>query len=210
MKINWAGVLGPLVSLFDKEAREATTRLARGIPADSLLRKELFERLFDGARQALEKMKFDNEVLEMLWEKLIDYGDYFAVTLYGRDTASGKVKGAKEASVVAGSAWMNKFFEDARERLRNAADKPAEAEKVQIEFQLNLQVLRAMQDALKAMEPELPQEPEPEPIDWAAFGEKLKELLIGLGNGALKVGKWADGKLVPVADWLEQRQGAKS
>lgn len=153
-------VLNPLLSIFDREAREVVRRIAARIPNDSFLRSETFGRAFDVFRGILKGLKLGR--FSTLVSKLTDYGDAFSQDLQG--------KGEKSTTEAVLQGWMNKFFADAGKRLEKAADPKAELDKIKKEFASRMKLLRVIEtatkkyaDKKKATEKKPPSAAEPSP-----------------------------------------------
>jgi hypothetical protein len=176
-------VLNPLLSIFDREAREVIHRITAKIPEDSFMRSEAFGRAFDVFRGILEGLKLGP--FSTLVEKLTDYGDSFAESLTGKS----KEKEAKTEAVLQG--WMNKFFADAGGRLEKATDPIAELEKIKKEFAARMELLGLIEATIKKV------------ADEKKAAEKKPPSIEG---PPLEVGKKIDG-LIDTWKTRAQRRG---
>lgn len=166
VKVEWKGLLNPLLSLFDKEIRIWIRRKASSIPEESKWRtSEIHQRGLDVGRGFLERnVHFENDLLETLKEKLTDYGDYLASNLQGEDGAR---RGAPNPS------WMDDFLAEASDRLSRAEDMGAEFDKLKLELEARLRA-EGMADELRKLAQ--PERPAKEPTDWRRrfYGTKRK------------------------------------
>lgn len=172
-------VLNPLLSIFDREARELVRRIVVTVPNDSWLRSEVFGRAFDVIRGMAEGANFG--AFTPLIEKLSDYGDALAGDL------TDKKAEAKTEDVLLG--WMNKFFTEAGERLKNAPDPTAESKKIQKEFRARIKLLKIIEAEAKKLAEEKKgpdkKPPDAKPIE---FGKAVDDMLGGWKANAQRRG----------------------
>lgn len=171
-KIDWTSLLNPILSFFDKEFRGWTDKIANGIPADSILRKEATERGFDILRGFLEKNVQLKGPSQTLKEKAIDIGDYFASSLFRKGKADRK-------AAVKAQDWMNRFLVYAEKRLSEVKDLEtleSELKRIEREFEIRKTIVEIVEAAAKAAEPAVEEKLETEPVDWKARWEKLKNI----------------------------------
>jgi len=172
MPKNLGKALNPIASLADPELRKAAERFARAIPEDSVLRTEGAERLFGGIKGHIEEWAHDlNPTPRMAVEKIIDFFDFASVHLAdGGDTS---------VSGIAAN-WVGKFLADAPERIKNADDPTAEAERIHEEFLACKLIADTLSDELGF--DDRPKEVDINQIDWKAKREQIDQTLDGVGK----------------------------
>ncbi len=150
--------LGAAIGALDPVLKNWAQKLAKKIPTNSYLRSDLF-----GVAQGVVK-GFVESMAEKLpptaaiaVEKAIDFSDFFTGALGG--ASEKEKKGAVED-------WMDEFFNDAKWRLKKSKDPKAEAERMKIEFECRLALLKLIEDAKPKPKLEVKTEPVDEPIDW--------------------------------------------
>jgi hypothetical protein len=179
---NKKAALGAAIGALDPVLKNWARNLAKNVPNNSPLRSELF-----GVAQGVVKGLV--EVLagklpptaSIVVEKITDFSDFFAGAL---GSASEKEKKA----VV--EDWMDQFFNDAKWRLKKSRDPKAEAEKMKVEFECRLALLKLIEDAR-------PKPPEPtdsvdEPIDWQKKWKSFIKGFHGFSDGLIEFGREFD------------------
>jgi len=188
-KLEWSKLINPFLSFFDKEFRGWAKKGADSISKDSPLRSEGVERGFDILRGFIEKnVQFDSPTSQALKEKIVDIGDYFASSFFGREKADKK-------SAMAAQDWMRRFLAHAEKRLSEAksvSSLEAQIKRLEKEFELRKRIIEIVGAAAKAAESQEPETAPVEPINWGEkfesikkrWEEKLKPQLIEIDNKA--------------------------
>jgi hypothetical protein len=116
-----AGTLG----LFDIVLRKAAERFAGTIPDDSIARTKIFEIIFGGLKGFVEaRAERYPAIVSALVEKVTDYLDFLSVAITNPEHRQLAIK------------WLEKFLEEAGERLKNANDPKQEFERISLELKL--------------------------------------------------------------------------
>ncbi len=209
-KIDWAGLLNPILSFFDKEFRSWTDKIANGVPANSILRKEAAERGFDILRGFLEKNVQLKGPSQALKEKVIDIGDYFASSLFRKEKADKK-------TAVKARDWMNRFLAYAEKRISEVKDLESlenELKRLEREFEIRKTIVEIVEAAAKAAEPAVEAEPEIEPADWKVRWGKMRQLFekakkriqdLKLKENIEKADQKVASKIWQFHGWLEKK-----
>ena len=174
MAQNKKVAIGAAVGALDPVLKNWARNLAKSVPQNSPLRSELFgvaQGVVKGLVEALAgKLP---PTASIVVEKITDFSDFFAGALGG---ASEK---EKKAAV---EDWMDEFFNDAKWRLKKSKDPKAEAEKMKVEFECRLALLKLIEEARpKQSEPtELVDKPIDWQKKWKSFIKEFREFSDGL------------------------------
>lgn len=189
--------LNTLLSTLDPELRKFAQSIWAGIPDDSVLKTETFERVFGVFKAWAEKRASEMGPLGDVVEKLTDVGDF-------------AVRGSK--GVKAAHDWMDKFYAEAAKRLEKATDPRAELKEIKLEFELRQELLKAIEEVRKAAKLT---EPERVSIDWSKIQSQYESFLKASARFAAKavnqtektakgIDNWAVGTATPKVRQLRQ------
>ncbi len=170
-----AGALDPILKKIAQE-------LASSVPKESALRSTAFETAAGVVKGFIEATAEDLPIAAWLsLEKATDLADFFTGAL-----------GAKDHTPKI-SSWMEDFFKEATERLKNAENPEKEFEKLKTEFELRQKLLEKIEGLIK------------EPVtsgqaknQWQTLFHKLQEIYQSksesLEETAVKTENWAESK----------------
>ena len=174
----FSAVAGALDPILKKIAQE----LASSVPKESALRSTVFETAAGVVKGFIEATAEDLPLTAWLsLEKATDLADFFTGAL-----------GAKDHTPKI-SSWMEDFFKEATERLKNAENPEKEFEKLKTEFELRQKLLEKIEGLIK------------EPVtsgqaknQWQTLFHKLQEIYQSksesLEETAVKTENWAKSK----------------
>lgn len=169
-----AGALDPVL-------RKLAQELASSVPENSLIRNIGFETALGILKGFIEAASEDLPLAAWLsLEKATDLADFFAGAL-------GAGNHQKEIS-----GWMEKFFDEAGERIKTAEDPRTEIERINLEFDLRKELLERIGPKVKA---DLPDQTK---TRWQTLFQKLQAVyqskIESLEKTATGAENWAKAK----------------